>query len=253
MAYLGLELGRDPAEGDDVSSWPQILKWLRTEYGFCHGDADGRNGIFIQGNEGGERLVAMDLEEYELVGISKVIKFSVSLPSITCSSSVQYISSIQIRRHPFVAFFWPHIPKNEVLVLIYPNNTIHRTACQRFNTVLLGNGSPDKVHPIGENAKIDHVWQESTFQLTELITPHLESTTLRSSSRQNKANSSSSASTTMTAIRQQSRTSTPFSKLLIGCPCRLRSPTQYIHSKTGTTMKTLESGTRLTYCFLLIL
>jgi hypothetical protein len=72
MAFLGLELGRDPAEGDDVSSWPQILKRLRTEYGFCHGDADFHNNcIFIKDNEGRERLVAMDLEEYELVGNGK--------------------------------------------------------------------------------------------------------------------------------------------------------------------------------------
>jgi hypothetical protein len=49
-----LELGRDPAEGDDVASWPHILERLRTEYGFCHGDADGRNGIFIKDNQGGE-------------------------------------------------------------------------------------------------------------------------------------------------------------------------------------------------------
>jgi hypothetical protein len=58
-------------EGDDVSSWLQVLERLRTEYGFCHGDADGRNGIFIKDSQGRERLVAMDLEEYKLVGNGK--------------------------------------------------------------------------------------------------------------------------------------------------------------------------------------
>jgi hypothetical protein len=48
-----------------------MLERLRTEYGFCHGDAYGRNGIFIKENQGGERLVSMDLEEYKLVGNGK--------------------------------------------------------------------------------------------------------------------------------------------------------------------------------------
>jgi tRNA A-37 threonylcarbamoyl transferase component Bud32 len=71
IAYLGLELGRMPEVGDDVSNWGQIIQRLRTEYGFCHGDADGRNGVFIKdNNQGDERLVAIDLEEYSLVDTS---------------------------------------------------------------------------------------------------------------------------------------------------------------------------------------
>jgi hypothetical protein len=66
IVYLGLQLGRMPTKGDDVSGWGQTLKRLRTEYGFHHGDADRRNGVFIKG-ELGERLVAIDLEEYTLL------------------------------------------------------------------------------------------------------------------------------------------------------------------------------------------
>jgi hypothetical protein len=72
IAYLGLQLGRMPEVGDDVSNWGQIIKRLRTEYGFCHGDADGRNGIFIEDNQGGEILVAIDLEEYRLLDNRKI-------------------------------------------------------------------------------------------------------------------------------------------------------------------------------------
>jgi hypothetical protein len=72
IAYLGLQLGRMPEVGDDVSNWGQIIRRLRTEYGFCHGDADGRNGIFIEDNQGGEILVAIDLEEYRLLDNRKI-------------------------------------------------------------------------------------------------------------------------------------------------------------------------------------
>ena len=68
IAYLGLELGRMPQEGDDVSNWGQIIQRLRTEYGFYHGDFDGRNGVFSKANnQGDERLVANDLEEYTVL------------------------------------------------------------------------------------------------------------------------------------------------------------------------------------------
>jgi hypothetical protein len=66
IAYLGLQLGRDPTEDDDVSSWQEVIRKLRTEYGFCHTDADRRNGLFIQDEHGVDRLVAIDLEEYSL-------------------------------------------------------------------------------------------------------------------------------------------------------------------------------------------
>ena len=64
VMFLGLQLGRDPSEGDDVSCWPQVLRSLE-RYGIRHNDCWGRNGLFITDNTGSERLVAIDLEDYE--------------------------------------------------------------------------------------------------------------------------------------------------------------------------------------------
>jgi hypothetical protein len=72
IAYLGLQLGRMPELGDDTSNWGEIIERLRADYGFCHGDSDGRNGVFIRDNQGGERLVAIDLEEYKLLDNRKI-------------------------------------------------------------------------------------------------------------------------------------------------------------------------------------
>eukprot|EP00543_Licmophora_paradoxa_P006967 CAMPEP_0202451576 /NCGR_PEP_ID=MMETSP1360-20130828/9981_1 /ASSEMBLY_ACC=CAM_ASM_000848 /TAXON_ID=515479 /ORGANISM="Licmophora paradoxa, Strain CCMP2313" /LENGTH=508 /DNA_ID=CAMNT_0049070177 /DNA_START=96 /DNA_END=1622 /DNA_ORIENTATION=+ len=65
--FLGLQQGRMPGVDDDVSNWGNVLLRLRRDYGFHHGDAEGRNGIFIQDGRGKERLVAIDLEESKFV------------------------------------------------------------------------------------------------------------------------------------------------------------------------------------------
>ena len=70
IKYLGLQLGRDPTSEDcnafHAQSWRDILHALKTQYGFVHDDADGRNGLFVPDGRGGEKLVAMDLEMHSL-------------------------------------------------------------------------------------------------------------------------------------------------------------------------------------------
>ena len=44
-----------------------MLDALRARYGFEHLDPAGRNFVYVDGPDGCERLVAVDLEEYELV------------------------------------------------------------------------------------------------------------------------------------------------------------------------------------------
>ena len=53
-----------PEPEDDVSHWDEVVEELRREYCFQHDDADGRNGLFIPDERGGERLVTIDLEEH---------------------------------------------------------------------------------------------------------------------------------------------------------------------------------------------
>jgi hypothetical protein len=69
IKFLGLQLGRDPAPGDDISEWTNVLSSLEDDYGFRHDDADGGcNMIFITDEDSGrERLVAIDLERHTLI------------------------------------------------------------------------------------------------------------------------------------------------------------------------------------------
>jgi hypothetical protein len=65
VKFLGLQLGREPNESDDLGEWYQIWQSLKQEYGFRHNDAEGRNMIFIADSVTGvERIVAIDLEDW---------------------------------------------------------------------------------------------------------------------------------------------------------------------------------------------
>jgi hypothetical protein len=66
VKFLGLQLGREPNEYDDLTGWNQILQSLKQEYGVRHNDADVRNMIFIADSVTGvERMVAIDLEDWD--------------------------------------------------------------------------------------------------------------------------------------------------------------------------------------------
>ena len=63
VKFIGLQLGRDPGPGDDISQWRNILLTLEAEYGFRHDDADDGNMVFVVDEAtGAEKLVAIDLE-----------------------------------------------------------------------------------------------------------------------------------------------------------------------------------------------
>lgn len=63
--FIGLQLGRDPGPGDDVSERSNVLSALENDYGFRHEDATDCNMVFISDEEtGAERLVAIDLESF---------------------------------------------------------------------------------------------------------------------------------------------------------------------------------------------
>ena len=66
--FIGLQLGRDPIPGDDVSERIKVLTTLEKEYGFRHDDTDGGNMVFIFDEKTKtERLVAIDLEAYTMI------------------------------------------------------------------------------------------------------------------------------------------------------------------------------------------
>lgn len=48
IIFLGLQLGRDVNERDDLSQWEEILRTLRVSYGIDHLDSCGRNFLFCQ-------------------------------------------------------------------------------------------------------------------------------------------------------------------------------------------------------------
>lgn len=73
VKYLGLQKGRDPRAGDDVTCWPNVLESLKRDYGFIHRDADGRNGLIITNSNSVETLVTIDLEEYRLTGRGRIL------------------------------------------------------------------------------------------------------------------------------------------------------------------------------------
>lgn len=69
IKFIGLQLGREPVPGDDVSERNNVLSALENEYGFRHEDAaDGNNMVFIFDEKtGSEKLVAIDLESFTMM------------------------------------------------------------------------------------------------------------------------------------------------------------------------------------------
>jgi hypothetical protein len=66
VKFLGLQLGREPNESDDLTGWNQTLRSLKQQYGIRHNDAEVRNMIFIADSVTGvERMVAIDLEDWD--------------------------------------------------------------------------------------------------------------------------------------------------------------------------------------------
>jgi hypothetical protein len=69
--YIGIQLGRklDKNDHDVSASWRRVLRKLETDYNFRHLDVDEHDGnmLFIKNEDGGEQLVAIDLERYEIL------------------------------------------------------------------------------------------------------------------------------------------------------------------------------------------
>jgi len=65
IKFIGLQLGRDPLPGNDVSERINVLSTLENEHGFRHDDTEDGNMIFVYDeNIATERLVAIDLESH---------------------------------------------------------------------------------------------------------------------------------------------------------------------------------------------
>jgi hypothetical protein len=47
IKFIGLQLGRNPLPGADISERINVLSTLENEYGFRYDDADNDNTIFI--------------------------------------------------------------------------------------------------------------------------------------------------------------------------------------------------------------
>jgi hypothetical protein len=93
IKFIGLQLGRDPLPGDDISEQINVLSTLENDYGFRHDDTDNGNMIFIFDEKTNtERLVAIDLESHTM--IDKVL----ALIS-TMKSAVSRRNSREIPRH----------------------------------------------------------------------------------------------------------------------------------------------------------
>ena len=70
IKFIGLQLGRNPEPGDDVSDWSTVLTSLESQYGFRHEDADDGNMVFVTDEKTGtERLVAIDLEAHSIIRV----------------------------------------------------------------------------------------------------------------------------------------------------------------------------------------
>jgi hypothetical protein len=68
IKFIGLQLGRDPVPGDDISERSNVLSTLENEYGFRHDDAEDGNMVFVFDKKtGSERLVAIDLESHTMI------------------------------------------------------------------------------------------------------------------------------------------------------------------------------------------
>ena len=70
IKFIGLQLGRNPGQGDDISDWSKVLSTLETRYGFRHDDAENGNMVFVVDEAtGAERLVAIDLEAHTMAPV----------------------------------------------------------------------------------------------------------------------------------------------------------------------------------------
>jgi predicted Ser/Thr protein kinase len=66
--FLGLQLGHESTNIDDLAKFHDVLDQLEKEYGIRHKDAErGRNMLIITDTNGVERVVAIDFEDWDEV------------------------------------------------------------------------------------------------------------------------------------------------------------------------------------------
>jgi predicted Ser/Thr protein kinase len=66
--FLGLQLGHESTNIDDLPKFDYVLKQLEKEFGIQHNDAEcGRNMLIITDADGAERVVAIDFEDWDEV------------------------------------------------------------------------------------------------------------------------------------------------------------------------------------------
>ena len=71
VMFLGLQLGRESKNNDDIHKFEKVLEQIETEYGIRHNDAErGRNMITITDINGDERVVAIDFEDWDDVSVN---------------------------------------------------------------------------------------------------------------------------------------------------------------------------------------
>ena len=74
VMFLGLQLGRESRDDDDLEKFHVVLKRLEEQYGIRHNDADrGRNMIVITDCDGKDRVVAIDFEDWDDVPVKNVM------------------------------------------------------------------------------------------------------------------------------------------------------------------------------------
>jgi hypothetical protein len=68
VMFLGLQLGRESNNANDIKKFDGVLLRLRNDYGIRHNDAGhGRNMIIITDTDGNERVAAIDFEDWDKV------------------------------------------------------------------------------------------------------------------------------------------------------------------------------------------
>ena len=70
--FLGLQLGRESTNSDDLPKFDCVLQRLANEYGIQHNDAErGRNMVIITDANGDDRLAAIDFEDWDKVPVQQ--------------------------------------------------------------------------------------------------------------------------------------------------------------------------------------